>query len=440
MCIDACPVGALTSGTYRYKTRPWEMNHVATICTHCGDGCKTTLGVRSVQRRLGDRARRQSRQVRHQRRLPLQQGPLRVRLRQHAERLTQPLVRQANGELEARQLGRGARPSPATSSRELRDTRGGTAHRRHRLQPHDQRRELPAAEVRAHGARHQQHRPPPHRRLSSPSPSALPGTTGRSASQRDIATAPAILLVGGDPTNQAPADRLESAHQRSPQSARASTSRITAEIKLRRQAKAFRPGRAVRLRPLASLSRRRRRLRERASGIAQADELSSFRDAVRGEENLVVLGSATERRDGELARLINDAAQREVCLPRRLRQLARRLRHGPAARHAPRLPVPLVDGSGAFAAEYSAADGARPRHARDVRRRERRQSRRALRRRLESRRALRRRPQTRCKTPSSSCRICSSPRPPRSPTLFCPPRFSTRSPAPSPTATAICSS
>jgi NADH-quinone oxidoreductase subunit G len=46
MCIDICPVGALTSGAYRYKTRPWEMNHVGTICTHCGDGCKTTLGVR----------------------------------------------------------------------------------------------------------------------------------------------------------------------------------------------------------------------------------------------------------------------------------------------------------------------------------------------------------------------------------------------------------
>ncbi len=48
MCIDACPVGALTSGSYRYKTRPWEMNHVSTICTHCGDGCKTTLGVRTT--------------------------------------------------------------------------------------------------------------------------------------------------------------------------------------------------------------------------------------------------------------------------------------------------------------------------------------------------------------------------------------------------------
>ena len=47
MCIDICPVGALTSGTYRYKTRPWEMEHVGAICAHCGDGCKTTLGVRN---------------------------------------------------------------------------------------------------------------------------------------------------------------------------------------------------------------------------------------------------------------------------------------------------------------------------------------------------------------------------------------------------------
>jgi NADH-quinone oxidoreductase subunit G len=46
-CIDICPVGALTSGTYRYQTRPWEMEHVGTICTHCSNGCKTTLGVRN---------------------------------------------------------------------------------------------------------------------------------------------------------------------------------------------------------------------------------------------------------------------------------------------------------------------------------------------------------------------------------------------------------
>lgn len=46
-CIDVCPVGALTSGTYRYKSRPWEMDHVGTICTHCSNGCKTTLSVRN---------------------------------------------------------------------------------------------------------------------------------------------------------------------------------------------------------------------------------------------------------------------------------------------------------------------------------------------------------------------------------------------------------
>jgi len=48
-CIDICPVGALTSGTYRYKTRPWELTYTGTICNHCGDGCKTTLAIRNNQ-------------------------------------------------------------------------------------------------------------------------------------------------------------------------------------------------------------------------------------------------------------------------------------------------------------------------------------------------------------------------------------------------------
>ena len=47
MCIDICPVGALTSGTYRYKTRPWELTYTGTTCNHCADGCKTTLAVRN---------------------------------------------------------------------------------------------------------------------------------------------------------------------------------------------------------------------------------------------------------------------------------------------------------------------------------------------------------------------------------------------------------
>src|SRR5271169_6826776 len=46
-CIDICPVGALTSGTYRYQTRPWEMTYVSEPCAHCSNGCKTTLSVRN---------------------------------------------------------------------------------------------------------------------------------------------------------------------------------------------------------------------------------------------------------------------------------------------------------------------------------------------------------------------------------------------------------
>src|SRR5260370_24026803 len=47
MCIDICPLGPLTSRTYRYKTRPWEMNYVSTVCTHCSNGCKTKMSVRN---------------------------------------------------------------------------------------------------------------------------------------------------------------------------------------------------------------------------------------------------------------------------------------------------------------------------------------------------------------------------------------------------------
>src|SRR5260370_11084657 len=47
MCMDIWTVGAVTSGTYRYKTRPWEMAYVSTVCTHCSNGCKTTLSVRN---------------------------------------------------------------------------------------------------------------------------------------------------------------------------------------------------------------------------------------------------------------------------------------------------------------------------------------------------------------------------------------------------------
>jgi len=44
--ISICPVGALTSRTYRFKARPWDIEPVASTCAHCGVGCSIWLDVR----------------------------------------------------------------------------------------------------------------------------------------------------------------------------------------------------------------------------------------------------------------------------------------------------------------------------------------------------------------------------------------------------------
>jgi NADH-quinone oxidoreductase subunit G len=44
--IAICPVGALTSATYRFRSRPWDIRHYDGVCGHCGCGCPTVLDVR----------------------------------------------------------------------------------------------------------------------------------------------------------------------------------------------------------------------------------------------------------------------------------------------------------------------------------------------------------------------------------------------------------
>ena len=40
--MDVCPVGAITTKHYRFKSRPWDNPNVAdTICTMCSKGCNT---------------------------------------------------------------------------------------------------------------------------------------------------------------------------------------------------------------------------------------------------------------------------------------------------------------------------------------------------------------------------------------------------------------
>lgn len=45
--IEICPVGALTSKEFRFKSRVWEMSFTDTICPGCSRGCNTIMGVRN---------------------------------------------------------------------------------------------------------------------------------------------------------------------------------------------------------------------------------------------------------------------------------------------------------------------------------------------------------------------------------------------------------
>ena len=94
-CIDVCPVGALTSDTYRYKTRPWEMKHVGTTCAHCSNGCKTTLGVRNDEIIRGNN--RDKSGINDE--FLCIKGRFGWDFNQHTERLQSPLMK-VNGKLE----------------------------------------------------------------------------------------------------------------------------------------------------------------------------------------------------------------------------------------------------------------------------------------------------------------------------------------------------
>jgi NADH-quinone oxidoreductase subunit G len=201
MCIDICPVGALTSGAYRYKTRPWEMKHVGTICTHCGDGCKTTLGVRRSDTGM-DIVRGDNRD-----KSGINGDFLCIKGRyafdffDHKDRLRQPLIRK-DGKLTPTTWEE-AIEHVGKRLREIRDSKGGqsigvigsnrTTNEENYLLQKFARTVL--------GTNNIDH----HRTADFPGfARAIAGKENATASMRDVASAPAILLIGNDPTERHP--------------------------------------------------------------------------------------------------------------------------------------------------------------------------------------------------------------------------------------------
>ena len=298
MCIDACPVGALTSGTYRYKTRPWEMNHVPTVCTHCGDGCKTTLGVRSTAQGAeivrGDN--RDKSGINGD--FLCNKGRYAFDFANNEQRINQPMVRQSDGTLKPVSWEE-ALTYVGKTLREIREERGGSGIGvigSNRLTNEESYLLQKFARMVLATNNIDHHRTADYVAFAQ----ALAGTAGRAASMRDTLTAKAVLLIGGDPTNQAPltAWNLRTA-------VRLNGTKLfianTAEIKLRRQARGFLRVQEFGYGALASYLAGDE---SQASAATQdAAALSGFRDAVKSEENLLIL-IGPEVRGAELKRIV----------------------------------------------------------------------------------------------------------------------------------------
>ena len=289
MCIDICPVGALTSGAYRYKTRPWEMNHVATVCTHCGDGCKTTLGVRRSDEGMeivrGDN--RDKSGINGD--FLCIKGRYAFDFANHTDRLTRPLLRQPDGKF-AEVSWEQALDHAGKKLRDVRDSRGGSAIGvigSNRTTNEESYLLQKFARSVLHSNNIDHHRTADYAGFAR----ALKAHPERTASLPDFGSAPAILLIGNDPTEQHP---LLAWNLRT--NVRLNRARLYvanhAEIKLRRQAKAFlsvpQDGYAAAIRYLGGAD----------DAIVSDDSAKTFREAVRGEESLlIVFGSEFRGRD-----------------------------------------------------------------------------------------------------------------------------------------------
>jgi NADH-quinone oxidoreductase subunit G len=201
MCIDICPVGALTSGAYRYKTRPWEMKHVGTTCTHCADGCKTTLGVRRADTGMaivrGDN--RDKSGINGD--FLCMKGRYGFDFADNSERITQPLIRK-DGQL-APSSWEEAFTVIGKRFKEVLDRDGGQAigvvgSNRTTNEENYLLSKFARVVLQTNNVDH-------HRTADFPAlAAAVAGKANLTASMRDVYTAPAILLIGNDPTEQHP--------------------------------------------------------------------------------------------------------------------------------------------------------------------------------------------------------------------------------------------
>lgn len=93
--IQICPVGALTSAAYRFRSRPFDLVSSPSVCEHCSGGCATRTDHRrgKVMRRLAANDPEVNEEW------MCDKGRFAFRYAQLKDRLTTPMVRNPEGEL-----------------------------------------------------------------------------------------------------------------------------------------------------------------------------------------------------------------------------------------------------------------------------------------------------------------------------------------------------
>lgn len=94
--VQICPVGALTGASYRFRARPFDLVSTPSACEHCASGCSLRTDVRrgkTLRRLAGDDP-----SVNEE--WNCDKGRWAFKYVTAADRLTQPMVRDASGELQ----------------------------------------------------------------------------------------------------------------------------------------------------------------------------------------------------------------------------------------------------------------------------------------------------------------------------------------------------
>jgi NADH-quinone oxidoreductase subunit G len=190
--IELCPVGALTSYTYRFRARPWDIEDAGSVCTLCPSQCNVKVTVRDEQVmrvQARDNAEVDDGWL-------CDKGRFGFQMLASEERITAPMERSGAGTLRPitweQALSRIADGLQDAGAKSAAIAAGGTSNEEGWLLQSAFRRGLGSPNLASSASPVD---PGLLRRLSSP---------GLAAKTADVGHADAILLVGCDPLNESP--------------------------------------------------------------------------------------------------------------------------------------------------------------------------------------------------------------------------------------------